>query len=111
MRKLPVVLILAMLVVLVSTSAVSADQPLKYPFTLTGSGTITDVCSFPVDIEATSTGTETVFFDKSGAAVRVHDQVVEQDTFSANGKSLESEPTRIAPSGSSTAAAICSISL
>jgi hypothetical protein len=53
---------------------------------------IEDICSFPVTITATLVGTETTFYDQSGAVTRIKDHVVEQDVFSANDETLTGLP-------------------
>jgi hypothetical protein len=53
---------------------------------------LTDVCPFPVTVEGDSPGTERDYFDQSGALTRIEVHATEQDTFSANGKSLTGEP-------------------
>ena len=56
------------------------------PFTLSG------VCSFGVSISSDHAGTEIDYFDANGALTRVYLHLVEQDTFSANGKQVTGEP-------------------
>ena len=51
-----------------------------------------DVCSFPITVDFSSVGTETDFVDSSGAITMAFLHFVEQDTFSANGKTLTGEP-------------------
>jgi hypothetical protein len=63
-----------------------------FQFAFTSTATITGVCSFDINLEASVSGTGEDFFDKSGALIREHDTIVEQDTFSANGKSLTGDP-------------------
>jgi hypothetical protein len=71
----------------------AATEPTKEPF---GPDTTTvvveDICSFPVTITAVNSGTQTTFLDQNGALTRIHFYVVEQDTFTANGKSLTGLP-------------------
>jgi hypothetical protein len=66
----------------------TADQPVRVPFTQTSTGVVTDLCAFPITQEMTVTATEVIF---TGTA-RVSAHFVEQDVFSANGKSLTSSP-------------------
>jgi hypothetical protein len=56
------------------------------------SAVLTDVCAFPVTVEGDSPGTERDFFDENGSLIRIEVHATEQDTFSANGKSLTGEP-------------------
>jgi len=53
---------------------------------------VEDICSFPVTITATVVGTETTFYDQSGAVTTIHIHVVEQDTFTANGETFTGLP-------------------
>jgi hypothetical protein len=70
----------------------AAAPPTREPFEATTIVVAEDICSFPVTITATQTGTETTFYDQSGEVTRIHVQIVEQDVFSANGKSLTGLP-------------------
>jgi hypothetical protein len=74
----------------VSTSAALADSPVKYQFTLNDPGILTDTCSFPVNIYPNTLVTAMDFFDKNGALIRTEGFAVEQDMFTANGKTLYS---------------------
>lgn len=77
----------------VFVSAAAAAQPTKIDLpAATFTSTITGVCAFPVSVSFTSSGTETDFVDQSGALTRVHVHLVEQDVFSANGKTLTGLP-------------------
>jgi hypothetical protein len=69
-----------------------AGQPItSYP-THHVSAVLTDVCPFPVSVEGDSPGTVRDYFDESGALTRIEVHATEQDTFTANGKSLTGEP-------------------
>jgi hypothetical protein len=70
----------------------AAEAPAKSEFSFSDTGVLTDVCAFPVEIAASGSGAEIDFFDRSGTLTRVQIHVDEQDTFSANGKSLASMP-------------------
>ena len=70
----------------------AAIAPTRAPIDGTINSTIDDICSFPVDITATFVGTETTFYDQSGEVIRIHDHIVEQDVFSANGQTLTGLP-------------------
>jgi hypothetical protein len=95
MRRLRLLLLLSLLAL--GTTAVLAQpaaavEPTREPIDQTTTSVVTDICSFPVTITATLVGTETTFFDQSGAVTRIHDHVVEQDVFSANGETLTGLP-------------------
>jgi hypothetical protein len=68
-----------------------AGPPVKSSFDDTVSFTVTGICTFPLAVTSSLRGTVTDFFD-DGALVRSHIHVVEQDTFSANGRSVTGEP-------------------
>jgi hypothetical protein len=70
----------------------AAIEPTRVPFEDTFTTVVEDICSFPVTITSTLVGTETTFYDRSGAVTRIQVHVVEQDVFSANGESLTSPP-------------------
>jgi hypothetical protein len=70
----------------------SAVPPIRQDFTFTDTAVLTDVCSFPVTVEFTQTVTEIVFFDANGNLTRVQIQTVEQDVFTANGRTLVGLP-------------------
>jgi hypothetical protein len=91
MRRL-LVLVAALAVGASFASTAAADQPSKTTDTFTSTSVLTDVCPFPVVVEATSTFTEIVFVDASGNVTRISYNATEQDTFSANGKSLTGVP-------------------
>jgi hypothetical protein len=77
----------------VFVSAAAGAEPTKFdlpPDTFTS--TVTGVCAFPVSVSYTVSGTETDFVDQSGALTMIHLHVVEQDVFSANGKTLTGLP-------------------
>jgi hypothetical protein len=79
-------------VALAIAPAAPASQPItSYPIHHV-SAVLTDVCPFPVIVDGLSPGTERDFFDESGTLTRIEVHATEQDTFSANGKSLTGEP-------------------
>lgn len=53
---------------------------------------LTDVCAFPVTVEATATGRFRLHFDKAGNVTAIQVQITEQDTFTAHGNTLVGEP-------------------
>jgi hypothetical protein len=72
-------------------ASAGAGQPVtSYP-TQHVFAVLTDVCPFPVTVEGDSPGTERDYFDQSGALTRIEVHATEQDTFTANGKSLTGE--------------------
>jgi hypothetical protein len=76
----------------VFATTAAADQPATSHETLSGTAELTDICSFPVTVDFTANVTETEFVDTSGNLTRVDLHLVEQDTFSANGKTLVGLP-------------------
>ena len=84
--------ILAMIFSFANVTGAAAAAPTKTEFSFTASGVLTDVCSFPVNVDSTVSGFEIDFFDGSGALTRIYIHNVEQDTFTANGKTLTGIP-------------------
>jgi hypothetical protein len=74
------------------TSSAVADEPSKYEVTFTVSDELTDVCPFPIAITLTVRGFAIDHVDKDGVLTRTFAHSVEQDTFSANGKTLMGLP-------------------
>jgi hypothetical protein len=70
----------------------AADEPIREDISFSDTGVLADVCSFPITIEATVTGTQTSFFDQNGNPTRVQIHIVEQDVFTANGRTLVGLP-------------------
>jgi hypothetical protein len=89
----------------VFATTAAADQPARSQETLSGTITLTKPCAFPVTVDFTADATETEFVDTSGNLTRVDLHLVEQDTFSANGKTLLACRTRLTRRCSLTAAA------
>jgi len=72
-----------------------AAPPTHSSFHATWGLETTDVCpSFNISVSQDMTVAETDFADQSGAVIRSQLQVVEQDTFTANGKTLVGDPVR-----------------
>jgi hypothetical protein len=95
MRRLRLLLLLSLIAL--GTTAVLAQpaaavEPTREPIDQTVTSVVGDICSFPVTIIATLVGTETTFYDQNGAVTRIQIHVVEQDVFSANGKTLTGLP-------------------
>ena len=76
----------------VFVSAAAGAEPTKFDFAATSTSTLTGVCAFAVSVSFTGSGTETDFVDQSGALTMIHIHLVEQDVFSANGKTLTGLP-------------------
>jgi hypothetical protein len=77
----------------VLVSSAFAAPPTKATFSVTDiPATLTGVCSFDVAVSTDVSGFEIDYTDQSGALTRVYDHTIEQDTFSANGKSITGEP-------------------
>ena len=72
------------------TSTALASAPAKTQITFADTSTLTGVCPFEITVESTVSLTLLQFVDSSGGVTRWLAHVVEQDTFSANGKSLTS---------------------
>jgi hypothetical protein len=95
MRRLRLLFLLSLIAV--GTTAVLAQpaaavEPTTEPIDETDIFVVEDVCSFPVTLTATVVGTETTFYDQSGAVTRIQIHIVEQDVFSASGDSLTGLP-------------------
>ena len=70
-----------------------ADKPTETEFSdATFSSVLTGVCQFDVNVDSTASGFKTDHFDRSGAVTEAFVHQVEQDTFSANGKTLTGIP-------------------
>ena len=69
------------------TATARAEKPVTFPFAIAGTQVWTDGCSFPVNVDISLNGTGTAFME-DGTPKRVHLHITEQDTFSANGKSV-----------------------
>jgi hypothetical protein len=91
LRRLTAVFLVAVGAVIFALSAV-ADRPTVIPFEFTFSIVVTDVCAFPINVVGTLSGTETDYVDESGALTRISFHDVEQDTYTANGKTLVGIP-------------------
>ena len=92
LRRLTAVFLVAVGAVIFALSAL-ADRPTRTEFTgLTFSNVLTDVCAFPVNVDSTISGFEIDYRDQSGALTRIFVHQVEQDTFTANGRTLVGTP-------------------
>ncbi len=91
--RLPTAVFLVAVGAVIFALSALADRPTRIPFTdVTVSGVLTDVCAFPVNVDATISGTETDYVDQSGTVTRIFVHEVEQDTFTANGRTLMGTP-------------------
>jgi hypothetical protein len=76
-------------------SPAAAEKPTRIEFTgLTYPAVLTGVCSFPITVDSTISGTQIVYYDKSGLVpvTRIFVHQIEQDIFTANGKTLVGIP-------------------
>ena len=88
-----VALLLSLLAAGAFAAPAAAVQPAKTTFDVTGiPATLSGVCSFDVAVSTRASGTEIDYVDASGALTRIYVHQVEQDTFSANGKSITGLP-------------------
>jgi hypothetical protein len=78
------------LVVFAPTAA--ADPPVIVHKTSSLTTTLTGACAFPITVDATMTETDRFFSDRNGVLTGANADVTEQDSFSANGKSLTGDP-------------------
>jgi hypothetical protein len=96
MKRISACVICAVVVGAVAMAVVApvaaANPPVKSEFTFSDTGVLDEGCAFPVTINATGSATETDFFDRGGALTRIELHAIEQDTYSANGKSLVGAP-------------------
>jgi hypothetical protein len=86
------IVLVALLAAAFTAMPAAADPPRMRTFSFSGTDTISDVCSFPVDVAYSGTIDAIRFFDANGAVTRQFEHFVEQDTFTANGKTLASMP-------------------
>jgi hypothetical protein len=94
MRRVALLIIALAIAAAIPPSSAAAGKPEKFSFDFTTSATVTTFCPFPVDITSSVQGHEVDFFDESGALVSAITHITEQDTFSANGKTLVGDPFR-----------------
>lgn len=81
-------LALAAVAAWVAPAPAQAARPDKYPVFLSGPVVQDGICDFPITIDGTQTG----FAITSSDGVTTRGHLTEQDTFSANGKTLTSLP-------------------
>jgi hypothetical protein len=86
-------LLLALSALGITTSTALADKPTKWEFSLTnGPLELVDVCSFPISITVAINISGTEFVDQNGVLIRSFQHSDQQDTFTANGKTLVGIP-------------------
>lgn len=66
----------------------AADSPDISHKTISATSVLTGACSFPIAVNSGGNETDRFFFDQSGTLTRANANASEQDTFTANGKSL-----------------------
>jgi hypothetical protein len=88
-----IALMIAVLAAAAFASTAAAVAPTKTDFSnVTFSSVLSGVCSFDVNVDSVVSGFEIDYFDADGNLVRAEVHQVEQDTFSANGKTLTGIP-------------------
>jgi hypothetical protein len=93
MRRLLLIVAAAVLGAAAFAQSAAAVPPIKEDFTFSDiTAVLTDVCPFPVTVVSEGTGTEIDFFDQNGDLTMVQVHQVEQDVFTANGKTLVGLP-------------------
>jgi len=93
MKPLLLLVIAAVAAAALAQSA-TAVPPTRADFNTTSSSTLAagTLCSFPIALESTQTFKTTTFFDDNGVIKQRITQGTEQDTFSANGTTLQGDP-------------------
>jgi hypothetical protein len=92
MRKFLLVVTAAALGIIGLAQPAAADPPTREDLDVTDTAVLTDICSFPITVDLRQTGRVTVFTDRNGNTTRVEVHAVEQDVFTANGKTLVGLP-------------------
>jgi hypothetical protein len=92
MRRFLATGVAAVLATAALPATAAAVEPIREEISSSDTVVLADVCSFPVTAEATATGTQTSFFDDEGNLTRIEIHIVEQDVFSANGRTLVGLP-------------------
>ena len=92
-RRTTLLVLVAAVATAVFASAAAAAQPTKTSFSgATSNSVLTGVCPFDVNVVSTASGTEIDFVDQGGNSTHSLIHQVEQDTFTANGKTLTGIP-------------------
>jgi hypothetical protein len=85
--------VVALCALLALPGSALAVKPTKMEFSYSEvTSVLTGVCAFDINVVSTVNGTQTDFVNESGVLTRRQFHVVEQDTFTANGKTLEGLP-------------------
>ncbi len=92
MRRWLIAVAAAVSWIIVLAQPAAAAGPIRTEGTGTDSGVLTDVCAFPVTVELVVTWRNLHFYDEDGNRTRIEGHIVEQDTFTANGKTLVGLP-------------------
>jgi hypothetical protein len=92
MRSLLSTVVAAVLATAALPASAAAVEPIREEISFTDTVVLADVCSFPVTAEVTATATQTSFFDDDGNLTRIQIHTVEQDVFTANGRTLVGLP-------------------
>lgn len=87
-----VVGLVAALATAIFAPTAAADQPVVVQKTSSLTSVLSGACSFPIMVDSTMTETDKFFSDQNGVLIRASAHVDEQDSFSANGKSLVGTP-------------------
>jgi hypothetical protein len=85
-------LVLVLCAVMVPVSTALAKPPVKSEYAWPQVNTLSGVCSFDITVTSAVMVTETDFFDDDGNLTMIHMYGDEQDTFTANGKTLVGLP-------------------
>jgi hypothetical protein len=86
--------VVGLLAAAVFAQSAGAIPPTSEDVNFTGTTALAagELCSFPIEFDAATYGRITTFYDSDGAVVKRVGHEVEQDSFSANGKTLVGEP-------------------
>ena len=92
-RKLSLLLVIVLpIFAAVAASRAAADAPTIVSRQFDNTSVVTDICAFPVTARFVGTFRSMRFFDENGTPTMWVGQTTEQDTFSANGKTLTGVP-------------------
>lgn len=91
-RMLGIIVVSLALALGVFAATAAAAEPIVSQGTISDSEVVTSLCAFPVTLSFTAAFTRTEFLDTSGNPTRIAYHLNEQDTFSANGKTLTGLP-------------------
>ena len=89
-RGLLLVALLAGLAVVAAPAAAAPVSPEHSDYARSDDVVFEGYCAFPVNIHLDQTGHQTLFYDENGVVRKIVAHITEQDTFSANGKTLVS---------------------